>query len=711
MYLSGFSTAGVVCSLLDQRTCLHAGPPVDPAALAAPMRSALVGELLLEGEARTPRHADDIIRRRQVTLVPCQDVGAVPVVVVEDDTGRTAFAGLGDGAGRSLRFGFHDPATLERISWIRTVVTSLLDRAVAGARINLTGIVRAALAQGDECRSRCVAGTSLFLVQLFGRMLREDVRQERLAHVIRWLTVDSQLFGVFAMAAAKLLADSVHGRPGSPVVTAFASNGHEVGIRGERAGRPVVQLPGPGRQGGAARRFHRAGGAPDHGRVERARSRRAGRDGPSRHSRRGAPSLPRHGRRGGHGPKDAARDVGQQRAVPVSHGGLPGRPAGHRRTGVEACDGSAVGERLARFAALADVRYRRAHVAALREAAGTAEEYWGRPLEGVVHLAGADVSGQWAEVSSHAVVCEKPSEFHRMYRSKVLGTWAVGELPCDRPDASLTLFSSVNGHFGGSGSGVYASANSFPHGFADDWHGRLRRLVLCTAWSMWRGIGMRQGSPTPAAVLRRGFAEIPADCGAQVLLAPLAEPVVHLLAWLDPLNEHVAAELGRGFLTPAEAVVVYGSSRAANDEAVIDAVRECLTRSGLPARAVRLSGPWPRGHSVASTVPASSGPPGSPGAGDPAGNRARNGADDVIGEIWGKVPGRRSVGRADDFFELGGGSLDAVGVIDRVNAAFSARLAIHDLYDRPTVAELARHITVMAGHDNVNPASGITFEV
>ncbi|MGB8384473.1 MAG: amino acid adenylation domain-containing protein, partial [Dermatophilaceae bacterium] len=84
--------------------------------------------------------------------------------------------------------------------------------------------------------------------------------------------------------------------------------------------------------------------------------------------------------------------------------------------------------------------------------------------------------------------------------------------------------------------------------------------------------------------------------------------------------------------------------------------------------------------------------PGATAANPPAyleGTQAR------LGELWYDVLGASVESGADDFFDLGGGSLTAAQVVSRLRPDFP-ELTVADLYERPTVAELAEHLDHMA---------------
>ena len=58
------------------------------------------------------------------------------------------------------------------------------------------------------------------------------------------------------------------------------------------------------------------------------------------------------------------------------------------------------------------------------------------------------------------------------------------------------------------------------------------------------------------------------------------------------------------------------------------------------------------------------------------------------------------VGIDDDFFALGGRSIDGVFIATRASAELNCQLSLIDLFDAPTVAELDRHISAPAGDDS-----------
>ncbi|HLK02272.1 MAG TPA: phosphopantetheine-binding protein [Streptosporangiaceae bacterium] len=72
------------------------------------------------------------------------------------------------------------------------------------------------------------------------------------------------------------------------------------------------------------------------------------------------------------------------------------------------------------------------------------------------------------------------------------------------------------------------------------------------------------------------------------------------------------------------------------------------------------------------------------------------GRQETLCEIFAEVLRRPKVGIYDNFFALGGRSIDGVLITTRINAAFGCQIDFVDLFDAPTVAEIDRLI-VAAG--------------
>ncbi len=63
--------------------------------------------------------------------------------------------------------------------------------------------------------------------------------------------------------------------------------------------------------------------------------------------------------------------------------------------------------------------------------------------------------------------------------------------------------------------------------------------------------------------------------------------------------------------------------------------------------------------------------------------------EEALAEIWAEVLESAGIGVHDDFFDLGGNSLQATQVLLRIMEAFGVELPVRAFFDQPTIAALA----------------------
>lgn len=67
----------------------------------------------------------------------------------------------------------------------------------------------------------------------------------------------------------------------------------------------------------------------------------------------------------------------------------------------------------------------------------------------------------------------------------------------------------------------------------------------------------------------------------------------------------------------------------------------------------------------------------------------RNGTEETLAKIWAEVLELQQVGVADNLFELGGDSIRGIRILAKAQQALSVQLTVENLFQHPTVAELA----------------------
>jgi hypothetical protein len=235
----------VIPALAGDRLLLHAGPPIEMARMAGPVRGALIGATLFEGWASDPEEAARLLDEGTVRVEPCHHHGAVgpmagvlapsmPVLVVTDSAAgevpapRAAYASLNEGLGKVLRFGAYDEEVLTRLAWMRDVLGPVLDQAVhLAGPVDVTALIGQALSMGDEGHNRNVAATSLLTRRFAPALATLDGGVE----VLEFLAGNDHFALNLSMAGAKLSMDAAIGIENSTLVTAMARNGVEFGLR------------------------------------------------------------------------------------------------------------------------------------------------------------------------------------------------------------------------------------------------------------------------------------------------------------------------------------------------------------------------------------------------------------------------------------------------------------------------------------------------
>ena len=256
VHLARVCAAREVTSQVGPRRFLHAGPPIRLEHVPGPMRGALIGGLIFEGEAGNATEAERILNAGEISLVPCHDAGALGAmagiitpsmpVVVARSAAHTTFSPLNEGTGSAIRYGSFDEKTIERLRWMATEMAPVLDEAVrASDPIDLVDLVAEGLRRGDECHNRLVATTAILITRLAPALIRNVKHRDAAEKAVMVMGGNGHFALPFAISAAKAITLAAAGIAKSPIVTAMAGNGREFGIRVSGTGDRWFLAPSP----------------------------------------------------------------------------------------------------------------------------------------------------------------------------------------------------------------------------------------------------------------------------------------------------------------------------------------------------------------------------------------------------------------------------------------------------------------------------------
>lgn len=230
---------------LEERTFLHAGPPIEWPDMSGPLRGAVIGAALYEGLAES---ADDAASRAQAgeyAFTPCHERGTVgpmagvvshsmPMWIVENEAhGNRAYCTFNEGLGKVLRYGAFDEEVVVRLRWLRDVMAPVMEQTLAALPepLDLRAMTAQALQMGDEGHNRNRAGTSLLLRELLPAFLSIDAPSSDVREVARFIAGNDHFYLNLTMPAAKCAADAAADVEDASIVTAMARNGTEFGVR------------------------------------------------------------------------------------------------------------------------------------------------------------------------------------------------------------------------------------------------------------------------------------------------------------------------------------------------------------------------------------------------------------------------------------------------------------------------------------------------
>ena len=328
---------------------------------------------------------------------------------------------------------------------------------------------------------------------------------------------------------------------------------------------------------------------------------------------------------------------------------------------------------------------------ALESCVAEVERHWERDLDGVFHLAGslassADLNAHFDSIDDHSVAKETIESFETIFGAKLYGTWSVLQLLNQRTDALLVAFSSVNGIFGGAMLSAYSAANSALDALVSQYR-QHDPNTYCFNWTMWDDIGMSKDTPAYSreASRRMGYHVIGKEQGINSMLASLCRAQGQIVVGLDQTNPQLRRYL-KAEAYPCIQPVMYYVPRTTAD------VSKAATFPDLQQTRTRLvvlkelprdeSGNIDRLRLATRHV-------GHPEVESQSQIKPRSEIERRVARVWKEVLGASSIRVNDTFFQLGGDSLTAIRLVNRLRETFEVDLSLRALFETPTIAGLA----------------------
>ncbi|KYF76786.1 polyketide synthase type I [Sorangium cellulosum] len=297
-----------------------------------------------------------------------------------------------------------------------------------------------------------------------------------------------------------------------------------------------------------------------------------------------------------------------------------------------------------------------ADAAAMRAAVGEALSRFGA-LHGVIHAAGVATGGLIDRLTADALSAE--------LAAKALGALVVDEIAREHRADFVLLCSSVTALSGGLARAGYAAANAFLDALA---HASARRggpYTVSVNLDRWRDVGM--AARAEARLLALGIEGVilggmsPAQ-GQEVVHRVLSQAALpQVVVSVRPLrglpSDDEGAALARRFGV-GEAPAWGGDGARRGSEAPIAAPGERLSPEAVTAQ---------------------------------------------VAAIWARAFGVEHLDPQKDFFTLGGESLLALQILNRVRDTFAVELSLREFFERPTQAALAERVLMARGQQPAGP--------
>lgn len=321
---------------------------------------------------------------------------------------------------------------------------------------------------------------------------------------------------------------------------------------------------------------------------------------------------------------------------------------------------------------------------------------WGKNLTGVFHLAGTGY--RLEDTENHFVAKETDEDFEKLINAKVYGSVNLLKLLQQRPESLFVAFSSTTAITGAPSFSAYAAANSFLEGLC---HVRRNTCpnTYYISWSMWEDTGMSSGYPVHLvnSMQSKGNMLIPPKKAVNSLQLSLCTGNTDIIIGLDDSKESVLRYFNRQPSEKQIFKIYYTLKNSANakssdiNERILKFASNIFRGKNTNAVTYKLEEMLfnKNGQIDYGKLTQISNDSGS------VSNKKdlpETETEKRLLKMWQEVLGKSRIGINDNFFDLGGHSLNASTLIFRINKEFNSDIKLGEIFKCPTIMEIAKLI-------------------
>ena len=301
-------------------------------------------------------------------------------------------------------------------------------------------------------------------------------------------------------------------------------------------------------------------------------------------------------------------------------------------------------------------------------------------LDMILHCAGlGNLAQHFENVDKTWIKNISISDFNNMNLAKIKGTLSLYNIAKEYNKIPLVLFSSTNSFFGSATFSAYSSANSFVDNFAK-WANKVGEVpVKCLNFSTWKNVGMSEGYSFGSIGKKKGLMEIDIQQGLVSIDYAIRLHEAQVFIGIDGSKDMIRKYLRSGDIYPVDVYlkqsntttqINYQNFRKENI-AVNYQFANNITFSDNGIVNLDLSNNENSSVSI---------------------RRSYTETEKKLMQIWKDLLKIDIVKPTDDFYEIGGKSLIAAQLAEKIRKVFNISFPLQKVFTYSIVSEMAQNI-------------------